>query len=218
MEERLTRILKKPQASKKIRLMVWGLLADYANGNRDSFEELIPACERVSNHFTYIGAEGCWPPNIEYQEIRAGLTLKDAAVKYQADFKWVLLWLVERNREAGKTAISFLWKHAKAVKTEPRLRENNLQYVTSLIESGSAASPVCEFILDGIDRHNRDEAEIPLQTCKVCGKFMVVERLGRKMYCSKNCGVKDFYAKKGGAKMYMRELRQNPMFKKKQGR
>jgi len=79
-----------------------------------------------------------------------------------------------------------------------------------------AASPICEFILDGIDRHNKGEGDIPLAACKVCAKFMVVERPGRKMYCSKNCGVKDFYAKRGGAKMYMRDLRQNPMFKKKQ--
>ena len=211
-EKRLVEILKKPHALKKERLMIWGLLVDYASGNGD-FEELVWACVHVNGHWIY-GAERSLP-NLEYREIREGLTLKDAAVKYQADFKWVLLWLVHRNREAGETALTFLWKHAKAIKTEPVLNDD-LRYGKSLIDSGSAASPICEFILDGIDRHNKGEGDIPLAACKVCAKFMVVERPGRKMYCSKNCGVKDFYAKRGGAKMYMRDLGQNPMFKKKQ--
>ena len=217
-EERLEKKWQKIQEKqrvKKLRTLVWEMLADYANGNNEIFEELVLGCELFNQHWIIVDSGG-YPPTIEYQEIRKGLTYKDAAVKYQADFKSVVLWLVHRNAEAGEAAFSFLWKHFSALKVRRYFLNKPFEYGTSLIDSGTLASPLCEFILAGIDRHNRGEEDIPLGVCKNCGKFIAIERQGRKQFCSKNCGVKSFYAGQGGAKMYMRKLRRNIMYKKKQ--
>lgn len=152
----------------------------------------------------------------EFRELRQGLTFNNAAIKYQSDFKSVVLWLVRRKGKIGNKALSFLWGHAHAIKTRPHPSPHSLSYGLSLVDKGSIASPICEFILAGIDRHNSREEDIPLGICENCGQFMVIERQGRKKFCSKNCGVKDFYVAHGGAAKYMRDLRQNPMYKKKQ--
>jgi|GEM_PF-7005871 len=198
------------QQDKKLRLFIWEMLADYANGNADIFEQLVWGSIRIHNYM--MNPDGY----VDFREIRQGLTYRDAAGKYQADFKWVVLWLVHRNGEAGKAALQFLWGNAHAIKTRPHPSPDSLEYGLSLVNCGSVTSPVCEFILAGIDRYNKHEEDIPLGVCANCKKFMAIERQGRKKFCSKNCGVKGFYAAKGGAAKYMREHRQNPMYKKKQ--
>jgi len=110
----------------------------------------------------------------------------------------------------------FVWRHAHAIRTRPHPSPDSLEYGLSMVDQGSVASPICEFILAGIDRHNRNEEDIPLGICENCKKFMAIERQGRERFCSRNCGVRNFYEAQGGAAKYMRDLRQNPMYKKKQ--
>jgi hypothetical protein len=203
------------QMDKKLRIAVWEMLAEYANGDNEIFEELVLGCIRLNDHIVVCDSDQRYHP-VDRQELREGLTYQDAAPQYQAHFKLVVLWLVHRNLEAADDAFSFLWKHFSLVKLRRHFTDKSLEYKTSLIDGGTLASPLCEFILAGIDRHNRGEEDIPLSACQMCGKFMAIERQGRKKYCSKNCGVKDFYAAHGGAAKYMRDLRQNPMYKKKQ--
>jgi hypothetical protein len=213
LTERLVQIVRKTagrQQDKKLRLFIWGMLADYANGNTGIFESLVWGSIRLHNYM--MNPDGY----VEYRELREGLTFADAAVKYQPNFRQVAFWLVQRKREAGNTAMPFVWRHAHAIKTRPHPSNDSLKYGLSLVDKGSFASPICEFILAGIDRHNRNEEDMPLGICENCEKFMAIERQGRKRFCSKNCGVKSFYGSKGGPAKYMRELRQNPMYKKKQ--
>jgi hypothetical protein len=99
---------------------------------------------------------------VDSRELRQRLTYQDAAVKYQADFKRVVYWLVHRNVAAGNTALQFLWVHAHAIKTKPHPSDDSVEYGLSLVDCGSLAFPICEFILAGIDRHNRREEDIPL--------------------------------------------------------
>ena len=211
--QRLDEIVKKTaekHRDKKLRLLIWGMLADYANGNANIFEELVWGSIRLHNYM--MNPDGY----VEFRELREGLTFADAAVKHQLDLRRVVHWLVHQNGEAGDTALPFVWRHAHAIKAKPHPSPDSLGYGLSMVDQGSVASPICEFILAGIDRHNRNEEDIPLGMCQNCKKFMVIERQGRKMFCSKNCGVKSFYGSQGGAAKYMRALRQNPMYKKKQ--
>jgi hypothetical protein len=211
--ERLEEIVRKTagrQQDRKLRLFIWEMLADYANGNTEIFEQLVWGSIRIHNYM--MNPDGY----VDFRELREGLTFKDAAVKYQPDFRQVVLWLVHQNGKAGNAALPFLWRHAHAIKTRPHPSPRSLEYGLSLVDKGSVASPVCEFILSGIDRHNRGDEDIPLGVCENCKQFMAIDRKGRKKFCSKNCGVKNFYGSRGGAAKYMSELRQNPMYKKRQ--
>jgi hypothetical protein len=123
---------------------------------------------------------------------------------YQNEFRSLLTWLTapDKHSQLRVKAIEFLNIYGHGIRwnldDEPdtNLDESSAAYFPVLyqrwVEYDSIMSPVCEFILDQIERfHSGDQyAEaIPLRLCQrpECGKFIVPERTGRKRFCSDLC-------------------------------
>lgn len=130
-----------------------------------------------------------------------GITPEQAAIKYQKDFFPVLKWLArnpdlaeEARAQLGKDAAPFLWKHGdEDISLQLAIHKNTAQsfYSLKVEEYGTAASPICRFILDRLDHYAKAEDKsdvIPLKVCAYCGKIMFFERTSRKT-CSDACRV-----------------------------
>jgi len=152
------------------------------------------------------------------RDVREGLSPEAGGKKYQEELRQVLAWIVEPRRDpksAGK-ALAFLWLHGreniaiKAERNEDFSNDMPFFYFQSPTEYGSIVSPICKFILDSIDHFQEAPAglskTIPLGLCERpgCGRFMVVERKGRKRFCSDTCRVQ---SNQGSPKVWAARMR-----------
>src|SRR5581483_4797449 len=83
LRERLDEIVRKTtpgrQRDKKLRLLVWEMLADYVNGNTHIFEQLVWGSIRLHNRM--MNPDGY----VDFREMRQGLPYEDTGAKYQTD-------------------------------------------------------------------------------------------------------------------------------------
>jgi len=137
-------------------------------------------------------------------------SLGDLQVRYHADIKRVLTWLSapDRHRELAARASRFLSVYAAGVRMDISA---NGGYKAGTDEPllmewpdpcESVVSPVCKFILEQIERHDiGDEAlrdVIPIGLCERsgCDRFFMIERAGRKQFCSSKCRAADYQSKR----------------------
>jgi hypothetical protein len=141
------------------------------------------------------------------QDIEAGETLESLAAEYRGNVRDVLTWL-SGPKQYGKRAnqtVEFLMSNATDLKmryvgftrSDPEHSDGILMNEWAE-KCGSVIAPVCKFIKHQIDRHDNDRAElrevIPISLCKRegCGKFFLIERIGRGLFCSTSCRARDY--------------------------
>lgn len=130
-----------------------------------------------------------------------GLTPAEAAIKYQKDFVPVLKWLARNpdleeitRAEMGKEALKFLWKHGDEEISIGLVIHTNTEmsfYSQKVSNYGTAAGPICRFILDRLSSYAAaaDKNDIiPLKVCSYCERIMFFERSSRNT-CSNSCRV-----------------------------
>ena len=210
-------------------LPLWARIVRYANADfaeerpeelYENLEELISLCtlwatKRDPTEFKVeFKASGTQP----VQE-----TLSRFALQEQPNIRRVLRWLCAPNEDLklANDALSFLWGQVEGIKRAVTLNEtfdetgkhgNPVLYWKRLKWKGSLGA-VYEFIWNRIERYNEEEDEfreiIPLGICERpgCNKFMVLERKGRKRFCSDNCRVQAHQRSPEKWAAYMRKHR-----------
>src|SRR5437763_1056609 len=108
----------------------------FGRGGEGIFEQLVWGSIRLHNYM--MNPDGY----VEFRELREGLTFADAAVKYQPDFRDVVLWLVQRDVEGGNTALPFVWQHAHVIKTRPHASPDSIEYGLSMVDQASDVSHI----------------------------------------------------------------------------
>jgi hypothetical protein len=131
--------------------------------------------------------------------------MKSLADRYRSKIRQVLTWLSDpqQHRDLAVHAADFLRIHGTNIRmhleANPRYDEGEDRTLVSEWPDhiGSVVSGVCRFILDHIERHD-DEGErlrdaMPIGLCEKpgCGKFFVIQRVGRGRFCSSLCRSKD---------------------------
>jgi len=201
--------LPKLQIRKEWLREIWESFVRYANVKDDqsnrsgastqkvqAFEETITRC------MNWIGGQG--DDIAACLDIKDGARLADLEVRHRADIKRVLAWLTapERHRELAVKAVDFLGRYGYGISMDisPNwgFKECTDEPMTIQWPDSceSVVSPVCRFILDQIELHDSEGAElndvVPLGTCgrAGCDRFFVVERAGRRRFCSDACRAK----------------------------
>lgn len=181
---------------------IWGSLVRYVNAQNDrgravsntqEFQALISDCmDRIG---------GAKEDIAECRDLKDGASLPDLAAHYRADVRRVLDWLSapDRDKVSAARAARFLKLHGACINM---FVDANTNYKADADEPlvtqwpgtcESVVAPVCKFILDQIERHDtggeglRDVIPIGLCGRSGCGGFFLIERVGRKRFCSPKC-------------------------------
>jgi hypothetical protein len=190
-------------------LPVWERFVQYANADFDAntqavetFEELLSVCTS-------------WLMKADPREVQVNFAssgvpvhregLLKLASQAQPNIRQVLTWLCNPNGDPkqAKSALQFLWHQVEGIKCEAVLNEtfdetgkHGLPVLYGKKFQGKAPGLLCKFILDRIDYFNEGDEElrriIPIGICARpdCGKFMVIQRIGKSEYHSDACKVK----------------------------
>lgn len=130
-------------------------------------------------------------------------SIQDAARKHQADMKLVLHWLAEPRNCDWKTAeaafrflekevASITWDRLFSFQFHPECRDVAF-WIDAPTRYGRPMSPICEFIWRQMARYRNANGElkalVPIGVCgrPSCGRFFIIERIGRGSYCSGIC-------------------------------
>jgi hypothetical protein len=153
------------------------------------------------------------------RDARDGTSLDTLAERYRSDFRLMLGWIVapdvwlsvSEDEEISFQAFAanaggFLSRHATAIRMsvnantefDPNAFDEQGRMLVAMWpeECGSVISPVCKFILDQIILHDKGgetlRKVIPIGHCERpgCGRFYLIERIGRGRFCSDSCRVK----------------------------
>jgi hypothetical protein len=195
---------------------IWEAICRYANGKSDSGEFQVDFETLLAGGMNWVGGDYddiqvCRDLKEKLQskgvELRGsnqpeiGPALKALAALYLPGVRNILTWLSDpgEHRNLALYAADFLRKHGTDLTMHIG---GNASFDSKDAESlllseywpnhfGSVMSPVCKFVLEQIDRHDRGGEQlrdvIPVGTCKRCGNFFLVERAGRKQFCGVNC-------------------------------
>lgn len=142
----------------------------------------------------------------ECKDIKNGATLADLEVRYRADIKRVLAWITapDRHEDLADKAVDFLGRYGNGIRMDISANssfkaETDEPIIMQWPDScESVVSPVCRFILDQIELHDSDGAElndvVPVERCSRfgCDRFFVVKRAGRGRFCSDSCRAKAY--------------------------
>lgn len=213
---------------------------DQSNSSQASTKKLQAFEEVLTRCMNWIGGEvddiaAC-------MDIKEGIRLADLEIRHRADINRVLAWIasLEPHRDLAVKAVDFLGRYGysirmnispnwgfKAGNDEPMI----MQWPDSC---ESVVSPVCRFILDQIELHDSEGADltdvVPVGKCSraECNRFFLVKRVGRGRFCSDSCRAKAFLGRltkeQKAAKMRkyratVKELLRKPIrFPKRKGR
>jgi hypothetical protein len=139
-------------------------------------------------------------------DMKEGASLNDLETRYRADIRRVLAWLsaADQHIELSARACRFLSDHAAGVRMDISA---NGDYKADADDPlilewpnpcKSVVSPVCRFILEQIERHDiggealRDVIPIGLCRRSECDRFFMIERVGRRRFCSSKCRAGDY--------------------------
>jgi hypothetical protein len=142
--------------------------------------------------------------------MKEGAPLNDLETRYRADIRRVLTWLSDPDQHselAARTA-RFLGVYGAsvnmAISANPTFDSDDADEPL-LMEwpepCKSVVAPVCKFILDQIESHDiegealRDVIPIGLCGRSGCDRFFVIERAGRRRFCSDKCRAGDYQEK-----------------------
>jgi hypothetical protein len=181
---------------------IWESLARYANApdgrsragsNAQEFQGLLSMC------MDWIG--GVDDDIAECGDLKDGASLSDLEAGYRADVRRVLVWLSAPDQCIGSAvrAARFLRLHGTGIKMAI---DANMNFKADADEPlltewpdacQSVVAPVCKFILDQIERHDtggealRDVVPVGLCERSGCGRFFLIERVGRRRFCGSKC-------------------------------
>jgi hypothetical protein len=145
----------------------------------------------------------------ECRDVKAGTSLSDLETRYRADIRRVLTWLSgpDQHSELAARASRFLSVYAAGVRMDISANGDYKAGADDplLMEwpdsCESVISPVCRFILEQIERHDiggealRDVIPIGLCGRSGCDRFFMIERVGRRRFCSSKCRAGDYQEK-----------------------
>lgn len=181
---------------------IWESLVRYVNGtdahaSRSQVRDFIAVLNLCMN---WIGGE--LEDIEEYRNAKGDhRALNDLASRHRPEIRRVLVWLSapEQRLEFAAGSIQFLGKHVGSLRMEitenPSFKAGGddpilLMWPETFI---SAATPVCKFILDQIERHDTYgemlSKIVPIGLCarSGCGRLFMIERVGRARFCSSTC-------------------------------
>ena len=221
---------------------IWESLVRYANvqddpgrvaSNAQEFQVLLSDCmDRIG---------GAKEDIAECRDFKDGASLAELEALYRADVRRVLAWLSAPGRDmiSAARAARFLRLHGTGIKM---FIDANTNYKADADEPlviewpescQSVVAPICKFILDQIERHDigieglRDVIPIGLCERSGCGRFFLIERVGRARFCSSKCRVRLYQdrltkeQKAAGMRKYratIKRLQRKPIrFPKKKG-
>jgi hypothetical protein len=156
-----------------------------------------------------------------FRDLRDGTSLKVLADRYRSDLRNMLAWLVSPDmwlsasdddeaayQDFAWNAGEFLNLHATDIRMsvlantefDPLALDPDGRALVAIWpeECGSVIAPICKFVLDQIVRHDKCGEElrkaIPIGHCDRldCGRFFIVERVGRGRFCSASCRAKAY--------------------------
>jgi hypothetical protein len=184
---------------------IWQGLVTYANSSKIDLENLrktiylcMPYAARGGIFDVFYLDEGISPSR---------------AAEYQSPIRKLLVSLCDREKELPKEELRFLRMHARHVRLsigyvafDPNDPErfadsgrvwypNGEPKRSPLGTSGRSkeyqdiADPICDFILDELERIKEDGEQIPLVCCKNprCTNLIMPKRIGMKAHCSDDC-------------------------------
>jgi hypothetical protein len=191
---------------------IWESLVHYANTEDDqsnrsqtsgqkvqAFQEVLIRC------MNWIGGEvddiaAC-------KDMKDGAGLGELERRHRVRITGLLMWIAapEQHRELAVGAVDFLGKYGYGIRMNISPRNFRVGNDEPLIlqwpdSCESVVSPVCRFILDQIELHDSEGADltdvVPLGRCRRagCDRFLVVERTGRGRFCSDSCRAKAYQA------------------------
>lgn len=125
------------------------------------------------------------------------------ARKHQVEVKHVLQWLAEPKYcdwETAQAAYRFLEAEVRSISWDrlfnfqfnPECRDAAF-WIDAPTRFGRAMSPICEFIWRQMNGYRNGDGELkalfPIGVCgrPSCGRFFLIERIGRGSYCSSLC-------------------------------
>jgi hypothetical protein len=171
---------------------------------KDIWESLVGYANSVSHGLGWIRGAGDDLENCK--DIQAGSSMESLAARYLPDLRHVLTWLSDPVKHVDEAfgAVDYLRMYGAEIimmwsTTDLFIsRQDGEPLIDEWPRSCSAViSPVCRFLKDQIDRHDRDGERlrdvIPIGLCDRpgCGKFFLFERVGRKRFCSDVCRAKN---------------------------
>jgi len=183
--------------------LIWGSIVCYVNATSDRGKAATQKPEAfrtmLSRCMGWIGGDDV---DIgECGDAKGGTSLNALEARYRADIKRVLNWLAapEQHAELSARASAFLSTYAAGIRMY--IYENSAYKADTddplILEypewCESVMAPVCRFIIDQIERHDiggealRDVIPIGLCERPGCGCFFMIERAGRRRFCSSTC-------------------------------
>lgn len=186
---------------------IWEAVCRYANDGLDVTTLVAEGMNWIGGDYDDI--QLCEDVKREMQAQRLKLTssnqpevqkaLESLAKRYRPEVRNVLSWLSapEQNRKLAIHAAEFLREHGTQIRMHVGGNSSFVGEDSKLLSEywpdriGSVVSPVCKFVLDQIERHDTGNKQlrdvIPIGSCKRCGRFFLIERVGRKAFCSNRC-------------------------------
>jgi hypothetical protein len=203
--------LAKLQTRKQWSREIWESLVCYANDQDDrgkaALQKVRDFKTMLSECMNWIGGgnedvEACL-------DMKEGASLNDLETRYRADIRRVLTWLSgpDQHGELAARASRCLSVYAAGVRMDI---SENTSYKADADEPllmewpdacESVIAPVCKFILDQIESHDiegevlRDVIPIGLCGRSGCDRFFMIERVGRRRFCSSKCRAGDYQEK-----------------------
>jgi len=192
--------------------LIWQRLTEYANGDgsEKDFKELAREC------FDRMGVADA-PNVLEECKDAQKATIAALYERYREPIQKLLQWLIapnaftlstmddlmENSMRLSMEVADFLDKHARAYRVEYNImveidQESGSGGSSVLLgrtfsNIGSVVTGICRFILEQVDRHDLHgepiSAVFPFGLCERlgCGRFFIVQRVGRARFCSDNC-------------------------------
>jgi hypothetical protein len=213
--------------------LVWQGIIDYANADFTSSKSATKQLTKlIENGLTELEMRDIAEVKSLARERQIPMeeSARLLAVKYQPDFKKVLLWLTTPGQQSvlGAGAIQFLQRHSSNIKWVLEATDEEFDatgengtpafYNKRVLSCDSIMAPICAFLFDRIDQFQdggRDLLEaIPIRICDRpnCGRFKLPERQRDVCYCSGKCRSAHFQSQKDPTEKAekMREYRKHP--------
>lgn len=193
---------------------IWKQLVEYANadfnGNGEPSLErefltlhqaciqwIAPAVGMVSRSMPHVFSQGIKDAN------EGGPPISVTARENQTEIRRVLQWLIEPEQSEANQAEkafrylescieSIRWERLFNKEFNPIYRKGAF-WIDYPANFGHVMSPMCEFIWRQMERYRAGDGElkqlIPIDVCRrpSCGRFFLIERIGRGSYCSGLC-------------------------------
>jgi hypothetical protein len=203
--------LTKPRRREELAYTIWDALVRYVNADDNSedlsqqqkaeFQCLVEDCvawtrgDREKSIFP--DPDGIWA----CEDIKNDWDISNRAMYYRPAIRRVLRWLSSpvQQVELASGAALFLSAEDAGVSIQREARKDyggEGPLILDYVECATVGGPICRFILNAIDLHDLAHLElrkaIPIGLCQrsICNSIFLIERAGRRLFCTDACRAK----------------------------